>query len=41
LDYYDEDFKLSDVQKLKIRPGLSHFFETLDPYFYFIVFTAG
>ena len=41
LVHYKESKYLSDDQKLKIRPGVQQFFEALQPYYRFIVFTAA
>ena len=41
LVHFKDSKYLSDDQKLKIRPGVPQFFEALDPYFTFVVFTAA
>ena len=41
LVHFKDSKYLTDDQKLKIRPGVAQFFEALDPYFTFTVFTAA
>jgi len=43
LVHYKESikFNISDYDKLKVRPGVNVFLESLAPYFKFVVFTAA
>lgn len=34
-------YKMNEDAKLKVRPGVQHLLETLDPYYHFVVFTAA
>lgn len=36
-----EGLTKTDLEKLKIRPGVHEFFQVLNPYFRFVVFTAA
>ena len=43
LVHYKESikFNISDYDKLKVRPGVKVFLESLEPYYKFVVFTAA
>jgi TFIIF-interacting CTD phosphatase-like protein len=41
LVHFKDSRYLTDDQKLKIRPGVSQFLESLAPYYRFVVFTAA
>ena len=41
LVHFKESRYLSDDQKLKVRPFHDQFFEALDPFYHFVVFTAA
>jgi TFIIF-interacting CTD phosphatase-like protein len=34
-------FNISDYDKLKVRPGVQQFLESLEPFYKFVVFTAA